>query len=192
MRFKRILPAALALAAAALGAACDDSTGFEAQLETEADTFVAFALTGTAPQLPTAYNSTARPRGFVTRIDALQFDVAFDLTPAGQIALLPVNVVGLPVDGRRVGIWTDTTSFERMQRAPSRDYVYDSVVVVPVGQTVVIQAPSGSCGFYALSQFVFTKFVVDSVSQASRRIWFHAVHNPNCGYRSFRPGIPED
>ena len=31
-----------------------------------------------------------------------------------------------------------------------------------------------------------------SVNPVTRQIGFHAVHNPNCGFRSFRPGIPKD
>jgi hypothetical protein len=43
-----------------------------------------------------------------------------------------------------------------------------------------------------VSPNVFTKLVVDTVDVAARRIVFHTVHNPNCGYRSFRPGVPKD
>jgi len=189
MIFKRILPLATVLAAALVGSACNDSTGFEAQLETRRDTFIVYAMSGSAPELPTAYSSVGRQ---VMRVDTLLFDVAFDLTADGQVALLPVSVVGQSPLGRRIGIRADTVAFESLQRAPVQGYTHDSVLVVPVGRTVVVEAPGNTCGLYALSQNLYTKFVIDSVNPVTRQIGFHAVHNPNCGFRSLRPGIPKD
>lgn len=191
MILKRTLPVVIALGAAALGAACDDTTGLEAQYKTFADTFVVYALSGTAPQLPTAFNSVAPA---VLRVDTLEFDVAFDITSDGRVALYPISTVAFLRSPRRVAMRVDsTTGFESLQRAPSRGYVVDSVVVVPVGRTVILEVP-GACNPYtSLSPYVYTKLVVDAVDPVTRRIDFHTVHNPNCGYRTLRPGVvPEN
>jgi hypothetical protein len=127
------------------------------------------------------------------RVDSLGFDVAFDITPAGQVELLPVRALAQPMDGRSIAIRVDTAAFESIQRAPVRGYVRDSVVTVPVGDVAILETPFPGCGPYSISQNVSAKLVIDSVNVGTRRIFFRAVNNPNCGFRSLRPKVvPKD
>lgn len=187
MPSKRLLAFAAALGLAAL-AACDQSTGYEAQFPVVTGNYIVYALSGSGPQLPTAFSTVA---GKVMQVDTLAFDFAFDLTPAGEVTLLPVTKIGTLVSPRRISFHVDSSSFDDLQRAPISSWVHDSIVTVPIGRTVVIEAP-GSCQVYALSQYIYTKMVVDSVDQPARRIYFHATSDPNCGFRSFKAGVPKD
>jgi hypothetical protein len=130
----------------------------------------------------------------VMRVDSLNFDVAFDITPSGQISLYPVRTLGQPLLAKSVGIRVDSTAtFEGLTRAPVRGYVRDSVVTFTIGKVVVLETPFGGCGPYALSQNVYTKLVVDSADVVTRRIKFRAVNDPNCGFRSLQPEVtPKD
>jgi hypothetical protein len=191
MLLKRLAPL-LAAGLLAVAAACDDRNPFEASLPTSADRpHEVYALTGTSPELPSAFFAVAQ---VVMRVDSLTFDVAFDITPAGTVAIYPVRALGQPLSARSVGIRVDSTrSYGAVTRAPGGSYLRDSVVVVPTGRPVILETPFSGCGLYSISQFVYTKLVVDSVDTDRRKIYFHAVNNPNCGFRELRPGVtPED
>lgn len=199
MPSKRLLPLAAAVGLTLAAAACQDDTLFEASLNTTPITpFEVYALTGAGPGLPSAYSAV---RNFgdpfssqIRRVDSLDFDVAFDITPGGQISLYPLRTLGQPLSGRSVGIRVDSSvAFGDLQRAPVRGYVRDSVVTFAVGRTVVLETPFAGCGPYSLSQNVYTKLVVDSANLGTRKIFFRAVNNPNCGFRSLRPDArPKD
>lgn len=192
MSLKRLAPVLLAAGLVASAAACGDDNPFEASLPTTADQALeVYALSGTAPELPTAYFAVSQT---VMRVDSLGFDVAFDITADGRIALYPVRTLGQPLSARSIGIRVDSaTPYASLVRAPTRGYVRDSVVTVPVGRTVVLETPFSGCSLYALSQVVYTKLIVDSANVGTRKIFFHAVNNPNCGFRSLRPGVvPKD
>lgn len=185
------------LSAAAGGlSACNDPLGFAASISTLTDTFKLFAMSGTPNSVPVALSTTDRIA--VRMADNLSFDVAFDIDPSGNVQAFPIRQVlpfrvlaGLLQATQRVGLQKSTTAFDNLTRAPSGGYNYDSATVVRVGETLIVEVQASQCTF-SISPNLYTKIVIDSVSTASRSISMRTVHDPNCGFRSFKPGIPKD
>lgn len=188
----------LALVAVAIGGAsgCDDPFGLDATLEVVTDTSVAFAMTGTAASSPSGFNAAT---GGVLRIQSdMAFDVAFDLTTDNKVRFIPARLIsavkssfGSTVATQQVSLQAPSGGFDALTKAPSGGYKADSVVVVSTGQPVVIEVTSDACQF-SLASLIYAKVVVDSVNTTTRQIFFRATRNPNCGFRSFQPGIPKD
>ncbi|MGI8617667.1 MAG: hypothetical protein ACR2L6_01090 [Gemmatimonadaceae bacterium] len=124
------------------------------------------------------------------------FDIAFDLDAQRRVVIYPVKLIVQPLTGvHQVGLLKPGGTFESIERAPSVPYESDESVTVSIGEVVVIEArrnrQSDICGF-ALSPNIYSKLVVDSVSAGTNAIWFRLVANPNCGFRSFAPGLPKN
>ncbi|MGQ0640695.1 MAG: hypothetical protein ACT4P6_07980 [Gemmatimonadaceae bacterium] len=191
---------ALTLCVAAISvagvAACDDPIGLQAGLGTLTDTFTVYALSGTTTAVPVALSTTDR---IAVRIaDQIAFDVAFDLDANGNVTAYPVRLVvpfrvirGLLQETHRVGIQKSSTPFDQLTKAPSGGYKYDSATVARAGETLVVEVQAAQCAF-SFSPTLYTKIVIDSVFVASRNMRIRTVHDPNCGFRSFLPGIPKD
>ena len=183
----------LALAGGAAGA-CGDVAGLEPTVETLHDTLSVFPLTGSSPSTPTALNT---PFTTITPISPSgNFDVAFDLDAQRRVIIYPVKLIVRPLTGvNEVGLLKVAGSFESVDRAPTGTYEFDEPLVVGVGEVVAIEShrnrSSDLCTF-ALSPNIFSKLVVDSVSTGTNAIWFRVVANPNCGFRSFAPGLPKN
>lgn len=186
--------AGLVVMVAGLGA-CDDSLGLRASLSVQFDTLSAYAMSQTPISFPAAYSAGS---GIVVRVDPdLAFDVAFDLAANGKIQLIPARrisgtrrVNGIPSLTPRVGMQLVKGSFESMTKAPTGGYAYDSTFTVATGEAVVFELASDACQF-SLSQQLYAKLVVDSVAPARRQLYFRAVRDPNCGFRSLEPGVPK-
>lgn len=181
----------LAATAVIASLACGDPLGAKANLATQTDTLVAFSLSGTPISFPSAWNTVFRT---VVRVDVTHnYDVAFDIDTAGNVKLIPVKLMGgVTTITRRVGLQKATVPFEQLTRAPGSGYEYDSVLVVKPNQAVAVELTSpDQCSFF-LSSLLYSKMVVDSVDAATRQIYFRTTHDPNCGYRSFQPGVPKN
>ncbi|MEP7344275.1 MAG: hypothetical protein ABI877_03365 [Gemmatimonadaceae bacterium] len=184
--------APLALGAALVAAiACSDPLAAKATLAIQTDTLVAFALTGTPPAFPAALNTVFRS---VVRVDSdHNYDVAFDLDVDGSVRLIPVRLMGGATTAtRRVGIQKSTQNFVALTRAPNSGYIYDSVVVVKPGETAAIEVTSGDQCVFTLSTLLYSKIGIDSVNATTRQVFFQTTHDPNCGFRSFLPGVPKN
>ena len=100
---------------------------------------------------------------------------------------------GVPgAGGRSVGLLKSDVAFDALTEAPRRGYLIDSTAVtIAVGQTLVLQTQTPGCfnDSRGASPIIFSKLVVDSVS-AARAIHFRLTVDPNCGFRSFKPGVP--
>lgn len=169
-------------------AACNDpneNTGLQTVV---ADTLTVYALSGTPPSFPAGYYSA---NGAVTRIDGnFAFDIAFDINQANEVVIYPQRLVGVPqIPQRAVGIQRLTVPFDSLGRAPSSGYVFDSLFVVTPGQGLMLQVQSAVDCQISFSTLRYTKLVVDSIDILRRAVFFHSVHNPNCGYRSLVPGV---
>jgi hypothetical protein len=173
-------------------AACNDPNENTGLLPTAADTLTVYALTGTAPSFPSGYRSID---GAVTRVDgSFNFDIAFDINPQSEVVIYPQRLVGVSAVGAKpVGIQRITVPFDELGRAPASGYVFDSAFVVAPGQGLVLQVQENAeCSFY-FSVLRYTKLVVDSIDVPRRAVYFHTVHNRNCGFRSLIPGeIPRN
>lgn len=185
----------LALAAAGVFAsACGEVDGLEPTSETQFDTLSVFPLTGSSQVTPTALNT---PFGLVTPVGpSANFDVAFDLDAQRRVVIYPVKLIVQPLTGvNEVGLLKVSGTFEALDRAPTAEYETDEPLVASVGEVVAIEArrnrASDVCSF-SISPNVYSKLVVDSVSTGTNTIWFRLVANPNCGFRSFAPGLPKD
>jgi hypothetical protein len=65
------------------------------------------------------------------------------------------------------------------------------VTVARPGETLIVEVQAAQCAF-SFSPVLYTKIAIDSIFPASRAIRIRTVHDPNCGFRSFKPGIPKD
>ena len=81
-------------------------------------------------------------------------------------------------------------TFDLVTEAPAVGYVYDSTAyTVKAGDVIVAASNSPACTseFYPT---IYAKLTVDSVRLSERRIFLRVGLDPNCGFRSFAPGIP--
>lgn len=197
------------LLAAVASAACGNALGVRASLDVVTDTLSAFALTGTPLSFPVALATGGRSArlsdaaivgapAVVRLTGTVEFDVVFDIDAAGNVVVSPNRLI-VPVQsgaaGRRVGLQRLTSAFDSVSAAPRNGYVYDSTAVAITprsaggpSQVLVIQAQTINCSIER-SPFIHSKLVVDSVSSA-REIFFRITTDPNCGFRSFLPGVP--
>ncbi len=187
-----LLVAFLALAATS---ACDDPFGLKATVSTRGDTLVAYAMTGTPASFASGFNAGT---GAVVRVGPdIAFDVAFDLE-ADKIRVIPARLIspvrqlfGRTSATQTVGLQAATGTFESINKAPENGFKRDTSVTVSKGQPVVMEVQSDACQF-SLASTLYAKLVVDSVNLSSRQIYFRTFRNPNCGFRSFLPGVPKD
>jgi hypothetical protein len=188
-RLKLALLAAAVVAATALG--CDDPFAPRADTPVRTDTFTVFAMSGTPASVPSAFHVI-----FFTpvRVDAtFGFHFAFDLDSAGRVKVIPVRLVGGPATAnRRVGLQKATVAFDEVTRAPLRGYVYDSVLTLQERETAIVEVLADLCTFSTLSQLVYAKLEILAVDPLRRLIGFRIAYDPNCGFRSFLPGVPKD
>lgn len=180
------------LGAAIAASACTNPIHITAQDATVVDTLTVYALSGTSPSLPSGLDLFTRQPIVVDGLAA--FDVAFDIVSPTQVRILPVRfVVTSPSGVRQVGIRPQTGTFSQLLNAPSGTYQTDSSLVVNVGDVAVIQTtrafPGEFCQ-YTLSPYLYSKLSVLSIDMPTRTIQFQLGINPNCGFRSFLPGIP--
>ena len=184
--------APLALGALVVTAfACSDPTASKASLAVQTDTLVAFALSGSPPQFPAGLNTVFRS---VVRVDVdHNYDVAFDIDAVGSVRLIPVRLMGgTTTASRRVGVQKSAQSYAALTKAPTSGYTYDSVVVVKPGEAAAIELTSADQCVFTFSSLLYTKIGIDSVNTARRQIFFQTTHDPNCGFRSFLPGVPKN
>ena len=167
-------------------AACGDPDELKARFETTSDTLVVYALSGSPVGYPTALNT---PFSRVLRAEGdLNFDVAFDIV-GDSVALIPVQLVIGAGAGRDVGIIDTTAAFDDIILAPRRGYDDSTVTMLGRGDVAIIEAESVYCQF-DLVRVVYSKLVIDDFDPATREINFRILVDPNCGFRSFLPGVP--
>ena len=194
-----VLSVALASALTFSISACNDPTQARATPSlVVADTLTAYALTGTSPSFPSGYLASS---GAVTRADGnFNFYVAFDIDAARRVVVYPQKLVGIPcvaaalncggvLGAKPVGLQRFAIPFDALELAPSGNYVFDSAFVVTPGQGLVMQVQSPSECQLSVATILYTKFVVDSIDASRRAVYFRAVHDPNCGYRTLVPGV---
>jgi hypothetical protein len=172
--------------------ACGNPTSLRATSSTILDTLSVFALSGTPPSYPSGVSILA---GQAVRVDGFAgFDVAFDIDANGRAVVYPVKlVVTSPGGSRPVGLQKVANSFELVLQAPSTGFQTDSSRTLVPGETLVIQSAhnnSGDLCQFALSPYLYAKIAVDSVALATRTLYLRMGVDPNCGFRSFAPGIP--
>lgn len=192
VRFPARSVAPVALGASLVAAiACSDPLASKATLAVQSDTLVAFAISGTPPQFPAALNTAFRA---VVRVDVdHNYDVAFDIDAQGAVRLIPVRLMGgATTSARRVGLQKSAVAYSALTQAPNSGYAYDSVVVVKPGEAAAIELTSSDQCVFTFSTLLYSKIGIDSVNTRTREIFFQVTHDPNCGFRSFQPGVPKN
>ncbi|MEO7966045.1 MAG: hypothetical protein ABIT38_19250 [Gemmatimonadaceae bacterium] len=193
---RRAVAVSAVLVGAAFFASCNDPLALKATVEVRTDTLSAFAMTGTPVTYPSAFDAQ---NSAVVRISTdIAFDVAFDFTSTGAVQLLPARQVSssantggvIVTSSRRVGLQKGSGTFESITKAPNKNYTYDSLMVVNTGVPVVMELTSANCQF-SLSSTIYAKIVIDSINAGTRRLFFRSTVDPNCGFRSFQPGVPK-
>ncbi len=177
------------LAATALAVGCEDPFDIEAQFPTDNLGFQVWALNGTPDEFPTALNV---PTATLVRPDGNgAFDIAFDVDVDGRLLVIPMRLVVSPVlGGRTVHFIQAPAVFEQVLSAPTGGWEMDSTIAVEPGETFLVRVFATQCQLQ-LRQYIYAKFVVDSIIPAERRARLRGKLNPNCGFRSFQDGIPE-
>jgi hypothetical protein len=186
--------AVAAVAGLALATGCKDTNILTADLPVVADTLVAYSLTGTSPNLPSALAVTFRS---TVRVDGTgAFDVGFDFDSAGRVVVSPVRILVNQLSGAPpVGIQTMfTTPFDSIKSAPGGYYRPDTAIVVTPGQPFVLllnRTTASQVCMFDPSPRIYAKVVIDSTKPTTTRaIYMRVVTDPNCGFRSFLPGLP--
>lgn len=196
--FHRVSPrpgsgrAALAAALTALIAvsACDDPFAPRATTTVRTDSFVVYAVSQTPVNVPSAFNIV-----FFTplRLEPnYGYDLVFDIDDQGKAVLIPVRLVGGAVTaGRFVGLQRVTGNYDELTRAPTSGYQYDSTLTIGVGEGALVELTADQCQ-YQTSRFVYSKLRILAVDVPRRVLAFEITYDPNCGFRSFLPGVPTD
>ncbi len=190
-RLTVLLSAATTVGAIAALSSCGDPTALKAQFENKLDSTILYALNGTSSTLPSGLRLRNR---LAIRLDAtFAFDIAFDINEAGEVVVYTQRKVANElVPTHPVGLQISDLGFALIPEAPVTDYKYDSLVVLPVGKTLLVDNVDPSCGQFAiLGPNIRAKLRVDSVVMAERAIFLHLVVNQNCGYRGLDIGLPE-
>lgn len=169
-------------------AACDDPFAPRATTAVRTDSFVVYSVSQTPVNVPAAFNII-----FFTTLrlePTYGFDLVFDIDDAGKAVVIPVTLVGGAVtSGRRVGLQKITGPYEDVTRAPTSGYRYDSTLALDVGEAAIVELQTDICQFQT-SALVYAKLQIKAIDPVARTIVFRITYDPNCGFRSFLPGVP--
>ena len=183
----------VAVGAVAAVAGCGESTAFRAQFPNDVLIAGLYAMNGTPASLPSAVSVRARS---LVRIDpTFAFDIAFDMDDFGNVTVYSARrVAGELSSVNRVGFQVDLLrTFDQITKAPTSGFAYDSALVLPVGQVLLIDVVDPSCQGQSFLGFnIRAKLMIDSVDAARRKLYFRMLSNPNCGFRSLVAGIPKE
>lgn len=174
-------------------AACGDSSSLlsPASNENVDRQYGVYAITGGPNGQPAGYQFTSESlvRPQVLNTGALNFDVAFDITPEGKALLLTARkVVPLPPSTAPViGLLKLTAVYDQLTFAPDKGYVNDTTMTLSVGDAVLVRVTSSGCVY---GEPYYAKVAIDSINVAERRLLVRSLVNRNCGYRSLEAGVP--
>lgn len=151
------------------------------------DTVILGALVGTPISVPSAYSISA---GAAVRTDQTsQFDFAYNVDPAGRRVFLPAAVLGLTSTTAPPGFLPTSDAFDQIDRAPLNGYLTFDTIPIAVGDRFIVR---GRVACSVLGVPLYAKLQVLSFDDADRQVTFQVLANRNCGFRSLRPGTPED
>jgi hypothetical protein len=181
--------ALMAVATSAIGvAACDDPFAPRATTSVRTDSFIVYSVSQTPVNVPSAFNIV-----FFTPLrlePTYGFDLVFDINAEGKVVLIPVSLVGGAITaGRRVGLQRITGAYDEVTRAPTTGYKHDSTLVLDVNEAALVELQTDICQFQS-SQLIYAKLQIKAIDVVNRTIVFRITYDPNCGFRSFLPGVP--
>lgn len=184
----------LVLAAAVMTAlSCKGFADVPASLLTQTDSSTVYAINGAPLGAPTALH--AYRGSFVPATADFLFDVAFDLDSLAQIHVLPQRQVASGLQPTHtVSLATVPDSFESVNSVPrGLTFHSDTGMVIARNQVVIAQVSDATaCGFSLTGTTLYAKIVVKAVNRVARTMEVKFTVDPNCGFRSFAPGIPKE
>jgi hypothetical protein len=187
---RRVATMFAAVAVLAAASACEDPFAPRASASVRTDSFTVFAATETPVNAPAAFNIV-----FFTTLrlePTYGFDIVFDIDEAGNVQIIPARLAGGAVTfGRVVGLQKITGDYDAVTRAPVTGYQYEAPVALAVSEGVLVELQADQCQFQT-SRIVYAKLQIQAIDPVSRRIAFRVTYDPNCGFRSFLPGVPTE
>ena len=90
---------------------------------------------------------------------------------------------------RRVGLQRITIPYQELTQAPTNGYQYDSTLALSIDEGAAIELATDICEFQQ-SKLIYAKLQIKTVDPITRTIVFRITYDPNCGFRSFLPGVP--
>lgn len=165
---------------------CGDPTRINARFEVVSDTITVSALSGSSIGARTALNTLRHEA--VRAEPGSNFDVVFDITSAGQAVIYPAQAIS---SLGRAGIQRSTQQLDSILVAPSEGYSEAMTPTsVSVGDVILIRAVQAACRPPELNPYIFSKLQITAIDTVARTVTFVMRVDPNCGFRSFRDGIP--
>ena len=188
------MPALVALALLPI-AACRDPQSNRASLLTYQDTITVFAINGSPSVFANAIATQNRAGSQAVRVDdPVSFDLGLEIASDSSVIFIPARLLASSLAAPpRVGLLVDTVRvFDSITVAPTRGFVYDTATVrARPGDVVIVESSAAVCGQNSTGNTAFSKIVVDSIRLiAPPRAFLRILTNPNCGFRSLRPGLP--
>ena len=202
----RWIPLTVALLLAGGIVACSDPFRIKASLDVVEDTLVFNSVSdasapSTAPVVldiadqpsfdPSSRKPVARRLGADFSSRGLGFDVALDVQGDSLVFLPPRKLTTSLGSVRRVGLRVDPSiTFDAALSAPSKGYVFDTVSVgAREGNTVFIVSRHPVCA-NEFNTEIYAKVGVLDIDPVAKTATLRVRLDPNCGFRSFLPGVP--
>lgn len=174
----------------ALTSACEDPFAPRASTAVRTDSFTLYSVTQTPINAPAAFNIV-----FFTTVrlePTYSFDLAFDIDDAGNAVVIPSRLVGGALTSQRImGLQKIAGDYAALTLAPVTGYQYDSTVTLALNEGVAIELQATQCDLQT-SRTIYAKLQIQAIDPATRRIAFRVTYDPNCGFRSFLPGVPTE
>lgn len=187
------LVAIAATVALVTAVSCKGFTDVPASLSTNTESSTVFAINGAPLGAPTAIHAYSAQ--FVPATADFLFDVAFDLDDQARIHILPQRQVANGLQPTHtVSLATVTDTFEAVGAVPSGlTFRADTGMIIQRNQVVIAQiSDATACNFSLTGTTLFAKIVVKQINRDDRTLQVKFTVDPNCGFRSFAPGIPKD
>jgi hypothetical protein len=184
--------------AAVTAVACKGFTEVPPSLVTVTESSTVYALNGAPLGAPTAihaFGANGTGSGFVPATADFLFDVAFDLDSISQIHILPQRQVASGLQATHtVSLATVPDTFEAVTVVPSGlTFRADTGMIIARNQVVIAQVTDATaCSFSVTGRTLFAKIAVKSVDRVARTMAVKVTVDPNCGFRSFAPGLPKE
>lgn len=172
-----------------VAAACGGPTNPKPNTNVATDSLVAWSMIGTLGIRPSGYELATN--GVVLVDNNLLFDVAFAIDSIhNQVLIYTVRMLVDPIiTTRHVGLQRLTMSFDSTTYALRLGYQFDSLYALSPGQGLMMVSNPAGC-LADPNPSLYGKFIIDSLNLTLKTVYFRATVDPNCGYRSFAPGLP--
>jgi hypothetical protein len=154
-----------------------------------------YALSGTPVNTRSGYSMLALVEVRLDRTN--DFDFAFEIAPDSLLgvgttgdtvaALLPRSFFGYLPDG---GLQVTTVPFDSIELAPVEGYERERPTVVEEGTVLLAASRLQTCNFN-IYRPKYAKLLVQQLDLVNRVAVIRVIIDPNCGYRSLLPGIPQ-